>query len=88
MHKLLTQHDLKKEIIYNEETGEFTRIKTNKKAGYLLKSNGKKYTGIGILSKYYSAHRIAWLYVYGEFPNGCVDHIDGNGENNSISNLR
>ena len=34
------------------------------------------------------AHRLIWLYVYGEFPAGEVDHIDGDRSNNRLSNLR
>jgi len=34
------------------------------------------------------AHHIVWVLVYGEMPKDYIDHIDGNPENNAISNLR
>ena len=48
---------------------------------------GKHLSG-SIFDKNYLAHRVAWALYYGEWPNGEIDHIDGNGTNNSVINLR
>jgi len=36
----------------------------------------------------YYAHRLAWLYVYGRWPRGDVDHANGLRNDNRIENLR
>lgn len=50
--------------------------------------NGKPYTHITINSKVYKAHRIAYLLFYKKHPVGEIDHINGDGEDNTIINLR
>ena len=41
-----------------------------------------------ILGIRYSGHRLAWLMVYGRWPNEMIDHINGDRSDNRIENLR
>lgn len=50
--------------------------------------DSKGYSQIKINGSLYLAHRIAWLYVNGEWPEKHIDHIDRNPKNNAIENLR
>lgn len=36
----------------------------------------------------YCGHRLAWALVTGEFPEGVIDHINGNRSDNRLCNLR
>ena len=50
--------------------------------------NGRGYYTVKVRGKSYLAHRIAWLYVYGTFPPGDIDHKNRNRSDNRICNLR
>lgn len=54
-------------------------------AGYI---NVSGYIAISIDSKKYLAHRLAWLYMTGEWPENQTDHIDHVRDNNKWDNLR
>jgi hypothetical protein len=88
----LAQKQLKEVVNYNPDTGKFTwikpppHIKVGSEAGSLDLGHG--YIRIRIARIIYYAHRLAWLYVYGNYPKGQIDHVNRRGWDNRISNLR
>lgn len=82
---MITQEFIKSVLNYDENTGKFTWIKNGKSAGYIQK-NG--YVRFNFDNKHYRGHRLAWLYMYGEYPESHIDHINGNPSDNRICNLR
>lgn len=86
-----TLERLKAELNYNPETGVFTRKTANKRnaAGAVVGSkNGRGYTQICVDGYPYTAHRLAWLYMTGEWPTGDIDHINRDQGDNRFANFR
>lgn len=80
---------------YDPDTGVLSwRVKrpgpktaVGKEAGN-VKHDGRYRTFVLNHKRYYT-HRVAWEIVNGPIPEGmCIDHIDGNGLNNRLRNLR
>ena len=89
---MITQELLKEMFYYNPFTGLFTRlVKTSNKTkvgetvGF---ENINGYIIISIKGREYYAHRLAWLYMTGEFPEKGIDHRNTIKHHNWFSNLR
>ena len=89
---MLTADRVLELLDYDPETGHFRwRVTKGSKrmagevAGCLY---GKGYWSIGIDRRLYYAHRLAWLYVHGEWPKRVIDHINRDKLDNRIVNLR
>ena len=59
----------------------------DKPLGYITAFNGKDYLSIKILNKRYMAHHVCWFLRNGIWPDNEIDHLDGEGLNNSDDNL-
>lgn len=90
---MITQSRLKELVEYNPDNGIFTlkihRHGTTRKIGDVLGSITKTgYLETGIDNRTYYLHRLAILYVTGDFPDGHIDHINRIKTDNRIVNLR
>lgn len=95
---MITQDRLKELLLYDPETGAFTwKARRSPKAapgvvaGRISKASrdaGGGYRWIGVDGKEYLAHRLAWLYVKGEWPSREIDHRNNIRADNRFDNLR
>jgi hypothetical protein len=89
--QILTQDELKQYLHYEPSTGQFTRIKKVRGANLGEIAGGINKVGYNVISvkhKLYYAHRLAWLYMNGEWPNPHIDHINRVKHDNRFCNLR
>lgn len=89
----MTQAVLHDCLDYDPATGHLTwkrkissKTVIGRRAGSVSKRDRKRV--IRLFGELYMEHRIIWLYVYGRWPTGHIDHIDHDEENNRIANLR
>lgn len=90
---MLELKELKEFVTYCPDSGVFTRLKyisSNAQKGDLCGYSNRpdKYGTIRINGILYYAHRLAWLYITGVWPEDQIDHINGDRSNNKFINLR
>lgn len=87
----LTAARLRELYRYDADTGTFFRLSSSggRAAGSIAGAvNADGYVQISIGGRLHYAHRLAWLYMTGEWPAELVDHEDRVRNNNAWHNLR
>lgn len=88
----LTAEYLREILHYDPETGVFTwkkqtsnNVKVGDQTGNISTWG---YVQIYIRRQQYAAHRLAWFYAHGRWPNGQIDHVNRVKTDNRLANLR
>lgn len=87
-----SQGKITEALAYDQVSGNFTwkrdlrgMVRKGKVAG---RKNNYGYIVIGWGNREYPAHRLAWFFVTGTWPENQIDHINGTRDDNRWSNLR
>jgi hypothetical protein len=81
----VTAERLRELYDYDAKTGHFLWKGTERIAGSISASGRRRIKADG---RTYPAHRLAFLWMTGEWPKSVVDHKDGDPANNAWNNLR
>ena len=86
-----TPSELRDRLNYDPQTGGLTwkKLRNSLRLGEQAKSlDVGGYIQVNIAGYVLKGHRIAWAIYYGQWPDGPIDHINGNRSDNRIENLR
>jgi hypothetical protein len=88
----LTLERLKEVLHYDRDKGRFRRIGGARPdlIGHVADAPDEsgEYPRVDVDGRRFLCHILAWFYVYGVWPEGEIDHRDGNRSNYRIKNLR
>jgi hypothetical protein len=92
MKRKLSRDEVIAALTYDPLTGVFTWARNaggGMKAGDVAGNVGENgYIAIGLYGEIYRAHRLAWLWMTGDWPEHDIDHINGIRRDNRWENLR
>ncbi len=93
--ELLTAEELRRRFSYDPETAAWTRtvaasskFRTGSVTFGWREHGDRRRRVIDVCGQRHRVHRLAWLYMTGAWPNGPVDHINGDEGDNRWRNLR
>ena len=88
----LTQKLVRDLFTYDEMTGSLVwKVKPAKQISIGTIAGTSRpdgYTQVKIQGKFYMVHRVIWLLSFNVWPDGDIDHINGNRSDNRLNNLR